>query len=151
MKIEKIKTRSLILQEFFKPQFRYKGMPVNFLGLPAFCDYPKSKISNEFSRMKRLGLIEKEGEFFRITIKGQKYVKRKQDSLSVFDFKFPTDSPRNMIVMFANTEGKKAEREWFRFHLKKFGYIMIQRSVWVGPSPFPKDFSDYLNEIKLKE
>ncbi len=26
---------------------------------------------------------------------------------------------------------------------------MIQRSVWVGPSPLPKDFLDYLKEIKL--
>ncbi len=52
--------------------------------------------------------------------------------------------------MYDIPEDKKAEREWFRFHLKKFGYEMIQRSVWVGPSPLPKDFLDYLGEIKLK-
>ncbi len=33
--------------------------------------------------------------------------------------------------------------------LKKFGYIMIQKSVWVGPSPLPKEFKDYMKEIKL--
>ena len=27
---------------------------------------------------------------------------------------------------------------------------MIQRSVWVGPSPLPKDFVEYLREIGLK-
>ena len=26
---------------------------------------------------------------------------------------------------------------------------MIQRSVWVGPSPLPIEFSSYLKEIKL--
>lgn len=26
---------------------------------------------------------------------------------------------------------------------------MIQRSVWVGPSPLSQDFLDYLGEIKL--
>lgn len=53
--------------------------------------------------------------------------------------------------MFDIPEPKKAEREWFRFHLKKFNYEMIQRSVWVGPSPLPKEFLDYLKEIKLTE
>ena len=46
-------------------------------------------------------------------------------------------------------ESKKKEREWFRFHLKKFHFIMIQKSVWVGPSPLPQDFLEYLEEIKL--
>ena len=46
-------------------------------------------------------------------------------------------------------EGKKKERDWFRRQLMKFEYIMIQKSVWVGPSPLPKDFLDYLKEIKI--
>ena len=43
----------------------------------------------------------------------------------------------------------KKERDWFRRHLIKFGYIMIQKSVWVGPSPLSKNFLDYLKEIKI--
>jgi len=43
----------------------------------------------------------------------------------------------------------KKERDWFRRQLIKFEYIMIQKSVWVGPSPLPKDFLDYLKEIKI--
>lgn len=52
--------------------------------------------------------------------------------------------------MFDIPEEKKAEREWFRFHLKRFGFEMIQRSVWVGPAPLPKEFLVYLEEIDLK-
>ena len=44
---------------------------------------------------------------------------------------------------------RKKERDWFRRHLVRFGYIMIQKSVWVGPSPLPKDFLEYLNKIKI--
>ena len=51
--------------------------------------------------------------------------------------------------MFDIPVEKKGEREWFRWHLKKFGYIMIQHSVWVGPSPLPKEFLDYVKSIKL--
>ncbi|MCX6717161.1 MAG: hypothetical protein NTU76_00605 [Candidatus Taylorbacteria bacterium] len=28
---------------------------------------------------------------------------------------------------------------------------MIQRSVWVGPSPLPKDFIDYVKSIGLRD
>lgn len=43
----------------------------------------------------------------------------------------------------------KKERDWFRRHLKKFNYIMIQKSVWVGPSPLPRSFIDYVKSIGL--
>ena len=45
---------------------------------------------------------------------------------------------------------KKTERDWFRRQLKNFDYIMIQKSVWVGPSPLPKDFLDYVKMIGLR-
>jgi DNA-binding transcriptional regulator PaaX len=51
--------------------------------------------------------------------------------------------------MFDVPTERKPEREWLRWHLKKFDYVMIQKSVWVGPSPLPKDFKEYLEEIKL--
>src|SRR3989344_1669444 len=140
-----------ILEELLKPRFRYKGMSVNFLGLPAFYeDYSKNTLSKEFYRLKQKGFIETGGEFLRITQKGQEYVKRRQNSFTTFNFTFPKSTPKNLIVMFDIPEQKKAEREWFRFHLKKFGYDMIQRSVWVGPSPLPEDFLNYVKEIKLK-
>lgn len=140
-----------ILSEFLKPKFVYKGVPINILGLPSFRKSPaKASISNQLARFKRRGLIEKDGEFLRITKKGREYIRRKQDSLHVFSFKFSKSAPKNLIVMFDIPENRKAEREWFRFHLKKFGYIMIQKSVWVGPSPLPVDFLEYIKEIKLK-
>ena len=112
--------------------------------------FSKASFSNQLARFKRKGFVEKDDEFLRITKKGKEYIKRKQDSLSLFSFSFSKDSPKNLLVMYDIPENKKAEREWFRFHLKKFGYIMIQKSVWIGPSPLPVDFLDYLKEIKLK-
>ena len=52
--------------------------------------------------------------------------------------------------MFDIPEVQKAEREWLRWHLKKFHYFMIQKSVWVGPSPLPKKFLDYIKSIKIE-
>ena len=95
--------------------------------------------------------MEKNSEGLRVTLKGQKYINKKIDSFKQFYCKFDKNSPKNLIVMFDIPETKKAEREWLRWHLKKFHYQMIQKSVWVGPSPLPKDFLDYWTDLKIKD
>lgn len=105
---------------------RYKGMKVNTFGLP---------------------LLDKEQKFDR-----RKYSSRKRKFYYyAFPSYFDKQSPKNLIVMYDVTEDKKKERDWFRRQLKKFDYIMIQRSVWVGPSPLPKEFLDYVKEIGLQD
>ncbi|MCX6757532.1 MAG: hypothetical protein NTZ44_01450 [Candidatus Nomurabacteria bacterium] len=137
-----------IIDLFSKPQYRYKGVPVNFLGFPVFSELnKKQQFSKEIYRFKKKGIIIHEGDFLMLTPKGKEYIKKKQDSLQIFSNTFKKDSPKNLIVMFDIPEGKKAEREWFRFHLKRFNYVMVQRSVWVGPSPLPKDFMNYVEDI----
>ena len=69
---------------------------------------------------------------------------------TAFSSPFKKDSPKNLILMYDVIEEKKKERDWFRRQLKNFGYIMIQRSVWVGPSPLPKEFLDYVKTIGLQ-
>lgn len=66
-----------------------------------------------------------------------------------FSSSFKKDTPKNLIVMYDIPHNLKKERDWFRRQLIRFGYVMIQRSVWVGPSPLPKNFLDYLKEIKI--
>ena len=100
----------------------YKGIEVNSFGIPKFV------------------LPKKQPE--------SKWTKR------IFNETFSSDlnehSPKNLIVIYDIPEPKKKERDWFRRHLKKFNYVMIQRSVWVGPSPLPKDFLKYVKSIGLE-
>src|SRR3990167_9048985 len=103
----------------------YKGMRVNALGLPI------SK-SNHKSRIKKKN-------------------RKRNFYYTAFSSPFKNDSPKNLILMYDVTEEKKKERDWFRRQLKNFGYIMIQRSVWVGPSPLPKEFIDYIKAIGLHD
>jgi hypothetical protein len=99
----------------------YKGVRVNSFGLPIL------KINNK-----------------EILGSSKKYFQYKY-----FNSTFKKISPKNLIVMYDIPHEMKKERDWFRRHLKKFNYIMIQKSVWVGPSPLPKDFLDYVKSIKL--
>jgi len=139
-----------ILEEFLKPSLSYKGMQVNLFGIPRFKQHSPASLRTTVWSMKKNGLIEKRDNKWYATRAGKKFVQRKFESLEQFSNKFEKDAPRNLLVMYDIPESKKAEREWFRWHLKKFGYKMIQRSVWVGPSPLPKEFLNYLQKIKLK-
>lgn len=98
-------------------------MEVNSFGIPIFSQGRKSR-----SKMKN-----RKRTFYNIA----------------FYSPFNKDSSKNLIVMYDIPSDKKKERDWFRRQLIKFNYIMIQKSVWVGPSPLPKDFLDYLKEIKI--
>jgi len=64
---------------------------------------------------------------------------------------FGKNDPKDLIVMYDIPHTDKLERERFRRQLKIFGYIMIQRSVWVGPSPLPKTFINYVKSVSLSD
>lgn len=78
--------------------------------------------------------------------------KRKRDLYKMsFESSFKKDAPKNLIVMYDISSEKTSERNWFRRQLVSFGYVMIQRSVWVGPSPLPKEFVAYVKSIGLED
>ncbi len=107
----------------YKKKIYYKGMQVNAFGLPVLQRSRKELRKRPISK------------------------KRFYNASFVSSFK--KDVPKNLIIMYDIPDEQKKERDWLRRHLIKFGYIMIQRSVWVGPSPLPKDFLKYLKEIKI--
>ena len=139
-----------ILYELVKSSLSYKGMRVNLLGIPKFKNDSKTSFKSTLTRLRTKGLIENGDKGWHLTPTGKKYMKKKENSLQQFEYNFTKDAPKNLIVMFDVPETKKAEREWLRWHLKKFNYEMIQKSVWVGPSPLPKEFMDYISKIGLK-
>lgn len=140
-----------ILRELSNSTIRYKGIPVNLFGIPKFKHCSKRTLRSSIDRLAKNEMIQKELNGFVLTVNGRKYLKKKEDSLKFFTKPVEINPDKNLLVIFDIPNVQKAEREWFRFNLKKFGYIMIQKSVWVGPSPLPKDFLEYLREINLKD
>lgn len=105
-----------------KKHLKYKGVTINALGLPVlFSDKNKVKESRK--------------------------PQRKYSEYKHFDFNFSNKAPRDLIVIYDMPSNKRSERDWFRYQLKGFNYIMIQKSVWVGPSPLPKGFISYAESI----
>ena len=106
-------------------QLRYKGISTGILGLP---------VAKKYTRKSRI----------------KKYDRKRSLYNATFASPFSKQSPKNLIIMYDIPNFQKRERDWFRRQLMHFGYIMIQKSVWVGPSPLPKDFLKYLKEIKIE-
>lgn len=102
----------------------YKGIRVNSLGLP---------ISNNLNKEQKKKTHREGRSLYNVS----------------FNSFFKKDAPKNLLLIYDIPEGRKKERDWFRRQLVKFEYIMVQKSVWVGPSPLPKNFLDYLKEIKI--
>ncbi|MFA5791835.1 MAG: CRISPR-associated endonuclease Cas2 [Candidatus Paceibacterota bacterium] len=109
-----------------RKRFYYKGMQVNAFGLPVFNSSRKEQNKKYSRKIRRRSLYHVS-----------------------FSSYFKKDAPKNLIIMYDIPHTLKKERDWFRRHLIKFGYIMVQKSVWVGPLPLPKNFLNYLKEIKI--
>ena len=141
-----------ILEEMWNYEIRYKGgWGVNLFGVPRFNSYNKNSLKASFYRLSKNGYIEQTIDGWRLTLDGKRYMKREYSDFKSFTSPSRLNAPKNLIVIFDIPYEKRAERDWLRNCLKKFGFIMIQRSVWVGPSPLPKEFLDYIKKINLKK
>ena len=87
--------------------YNYKGVRVNALDIPV-----SGSRGNE---------------------RGKKSSGTKRSYYHSFSSMFNENAPKNLIVMYDIPHELKKERDWFRRHLIKFGYEMIQKSVWVYP------------------
>ena len=140
-----------ILEELNRSTLHHKGMCVNLFGIPKLSSHKYKSLKSGISHLKKKQYIEKKDSGWFLTPKGKKYVKKKYNSLTQFNSPFSKNDPKNLLIMFDIPETKKAEREWLRWHLKKFNFVMVQKSVWRGPSPLPKEFLDYIKKIGLQE
>lgn len=121
--------------------------------------YPDHRLSDKFSRaseqtlrvtlsrLKRKGLVGNEGGLWKITKKGTVYLSDKTNFHNVYDHRRRTD--KNIIVAFDIPEQHKRKRFWLRFELKKLGFEMLQKSLWLGPAPLPKEFIKTLNDLNI--
>ncbi|TAK57498.1 CRISPR-associated endonuclease Cas2 [Patescibacteria group bacterium] len=104
--------------------YRYKGVPTNIFGLPIF-DPNKTTLPSPR--------------------------KSKQTYLRSFIAVTKKNVPKTLLITYDIPHNKKIERDWFRRQLKRLGFSMIQKSVWVGQSPLPADFIAYVKTIGIEK
>ena len=139
-----------IFDELWNKRFYYKGIPVNFFGIPRFRRYNHNSLKTTLSQLKRHRFIEKDERGWSFTRRGRDRMKTAYVFFKKFVSPFEKNSPRNLLFMFDVPHEKRQHRDWLRRQLREYDYIMVQKSVWVGPSPLPEEFRDYIKTIKIK-
>lgn len=103
----------------------------------------KSVCRQNIYRLKKNGFLEQKEDTFCLSEKGIEHYSNKYRRI-----KEGIKKDNKIIFIFDIPEEKKKTREWIRNQIKFWDFKMIQKSVWVGYGPFPKDFS---NRLKLLE
>ncbi len=148
----KLSIEDKLLKLLLEPKYRYKGVPVSMLGLPILFSCKTQSVANALYRLQKQGYIRRKGTDSIMLYRNKRSaVESRLTRLELFSRPVVRNQLNDLLVIFDIPEDRKAEREWFRLHLKQFGYNMIQRSVWLGPSPLPKEFILYLQTIGLKK
>ncbi len=148
-----VSTTEKILEFLATPKGRsYKGVQTNAVGIPIFLFeiFTPNAVQAAMSRLKKRKYVTFSGSTITITKEGERYHKKRSARMQMFDSSFSEASPKNLLLIFDIPEKRKAEREWLRRQLRAFNYMMIQQSVWVGPSPLPKEFKEYLKKVDLE-
>ncbi len=108
-------------------------------------------------KLRKDGLVRedksKDGRIFIITPEGKKKLRimrtRKQDEVLPFPRHQKIQSPNFTLVVFDIPERERRKRVWLRAALFHMGFMMVQKSVWMGKIKIPKQFLDDLRDMKL--
>ncbi len=112
--------------------------------------YKTGSVYAELSRLKKKQLINQNNKGWFLTEKGKIY-KKPYSPLEYISSPFTKESPKNIIVSFDIPETKRHARRWLRNQLKIFGYTMLQRSLWKGPGPLPKECLSRIQKLGIKD
>ncbi len=102
------------------------------------------------SRLKRRGLVENERGVWHLTKQGLSYLADKLHfHSSPRSHANRNSKEKSMIIAFDIPERYRRKRHWLRIELINLGFEMLQKSVWLGPTPLPEEFVRTLTELNI--
>ncbi len=110
----------------------------------------KETLQKTLVRMLKEGIVVNENDLLKLTDKG-KVLAETRKLFFIDKSHFAKNAKQDLIISFDIPEYKRKTRDWLRKQIIEFGYSLIQRSVWIGPSPLPKTFLEKLTEMDIKK
>ena len=109
--------------------------------------------------LRKEGLIRKsssQGTRFVITGEGkmkrtQLRARKQKDQLPPIASYKGASSERWIIVVFDVPEQERQKRNWLRAVLECLGFVMLQKSVWIGKVVLPRSFLRDLAKLRLSD
>lgn len=131
----------------------YTG-PAKFLNIRKNFNAKNATISNTLYRLQKRGFVERKNDIWHVTQKGIEYLGKRMITLK----KYPRGSydririrkkGKDMVIAFDVPEKYRKRRSWLRMELDALGFAPLQKSVWFGPAPLPKEFVDTLGQLNV--
>lgn len=112
----------------------------------------RQRFYNLLCKLKRDGITRHEGSRWHITKKGRSVFRALTARLAVSlpHAVYPSQPAAQWtIIAFDIPERDKRKREWLRLALKRLGFTMLQKSVWIGKVVLPQEFLHDLNSLRI--
>ena len=117
---------------------------------PQFTGFKEATLRVNFSRLLKLGLIEKskKEKIYCLTEKGEELVLYIQNRYSILEK--PWDGKIRLVV-FDISEKEKWLRDWLRRELLLMQFKPLQKSLYIGKYPLPEELYQEIIKNKLFE
>src|SRR3989344_6198709 len=110
-----------------------------------FSMHSRRVVSATFSKMKQRGLViahgPKKKTVWRITARGKQHFKQMN-----IDHSLPPKDGKIRLVIYDIPQKMNTHRVWLRTRLLVCEYALLQKSVWIGIRPLPKELRNELKE-----
>ena len=97
-------------------------------------------------RLKKRGILEDKNDTFYLSQKGRVFFQNPYKKVKEKPLK-----DNKILVIFDIPETKRKVRTWIRNQIKEWDFEMIQKSVWIGYGPLPKEFTERLKILKVND
>ena len=133
---------------FFPATYAEARMWRRFLGLADGYRFKRETFSTALARLRARGLIERRGtnrhSMWRLTARGTKAISYRGRST------IARPDGIGRIVIFDIPEKERKKRSALRGELIAAGFTFLQKSVWYGERPLPRDFLELIDALSLR-
>lgn len=135
---------------FFPAKYPEARLWRELLGLDSGYRFHRESFSAILSRLQSQGLVVRSGarqkSHWRITPLGHSYIAAGAAGPAPA---MRTDGIRRLVI-FDIPERDRKKRDAIRLELVAAGFTQLQKSVWSGERPLPKDFLELVDALNLK-
>lgn len=138
--------------ESYRKLRRYKNHPPRFKTDWSDMYHKSQKFYSLLYQLQKQGLVEKKKQnknsFWQIKNAGIEKLKkiRTMKTFSVSSINYREEQDNLKIIAFDIPAKEDRKRHWLRAVLKRLGFTMLQKSVWVGKKKIPENFLRDLKE-----
>ena len=136
------------LSSFFPAHYPEARLWRSLLGLDATYRFQRETFASLLSRLQNQGLVVRTGRhhqsFWQLTTRGKIYMNQKNEARKI------ESDGIGRLVIFDIPEKERRKRDTIRMELISIGFQQLQKSVWYGEHPLPRDFVTLIDSLSLQ-